>query len=650
MTMLKVYLLGQFNVVRNDEVVEIPSRPAQSLLAYLMLTAGTAHRREKLAGLLWPEASEENARSNLRHALWRLRKAIGSEYFITDKISAAFYADSEYWLDAKLLARQVEEKTSPRELVDTVSVYGGELLPGFYDDWVVLERERFRALYEKKVQMVLDWMIEEERWTEVLEWGERWIAMGYAPEPAYRALMFAYCGLGDTAGMAAAYSRCVKALREDLAVEPSEETKATYERLSKGGKPSAPQWVRAAPDREVDATHAVHALLKQWRAQGKEVLDVASLAIVQANPGGLPFDDEDASLLIRSALHHAIDVSSCLERARTEDVAVLALVEVYESYPKPRVRARIVEALQGLKSETATDALLRVALEDDAAVVRSEAAVSAAKRGRLLVIARELLKEVDSMGGSAAMAALVSVADEVGLPTGIGPYPKLPLGVALAQRRWRANSSQIVKQTGRAALGGALAMAMVADLQLIPGAFINPEIIRQNLEFMELPIWLFSNALLGLIWGGLLGSALGFGLGLADTLWKGRGRFILGGVAGWVHSFFLISLSLFEAFKPEATSSVYIPIYLTYGLLTGVALTLVFPSMGKPVSLRHQIIRSICASGIISLIALPAVYLVYRQSALSALILHLMVAWLFPLGLAWSMSRVWGRTVTESYV
>ena len=66
--MLQVRLLGQFDLRLRGAAVALPSRPAQSLLAYLLLNAGTPHRREKLAGLLWPDASESNARSNLRHA------------------------------------------------------------------------------------------------------------------------------------------------------------------------------------------------------------------------------------------------------------------------------------------------------------------------------------------------------------------------------------------------------------------------------------------------------------------------------------------------------------------------------------------------------------------------------------------------------
>ena len=73
---LKIYLLGQFSLRAGEKPLTLPSRPAQSLLAYLALHAGTTHRRERLSGLLWPEAAESNARAYLRQAIWRIRKAL----------------------------------------------------------------------------------------------------------------------------------------------------------------------------------------------------------------------------------------------------------------------------------------------------------------------------------------------------------------------------------------------------------------------------------------------------------------------------------------------------------------------------------------------------------------------------------------------
>jgi WD40 repeat protein/ABC-type branched-subunit amino acid transport system substrate-binding protein/DNA-binding SARP family transcriptional activator len=239
--MLEIRLLGQFEARRDGAAVLLSSRPAQSLLAYLALSAGTAHRREKLAGLLWPEADEINARSNLRHALWRIRKAIepdqsAAPYLLTDELAVSFNAGADYWLDTAILARDGQ---SLQDQFGALSVYRGELLPGFYDDWVTLERERLDSVFQHRMQRLLDGLVDERRWADVLEWAERWVVLGHAPEPAYRALMLAHAELGDRSGMAAAYQRCREALFNELAVEPSIQTRLLYERLRQDDTSSA---------------------------------------------------------------------------------------------------------------------------------------------------------------------------------------------------------------------------------------------------------------------------------------------------------------------------------------------------------------------------------------------------------------------------
>jgi DNA-binding SARP family transcriptional activator len=79
-------------------------------------------------------------------------------------------------------------------------------------------------------------LVAARRWEETLDWGERWIALGYTPEPAYCALMLAHSGRGDLSQVAAVYRRCIEALARDLGVEPSPQTQALYERLSSGEK------------------------------------------------------------------------------------------------------------------------------------------------------------------------------------------------------------------------------------------------------------------------------------------------------------------------------------------------------------------------------------------------------------------------------
>lgn len=256
--MLEIRLLGQFDVRRGDTPIELPSRPAQSLLAFLVLHPNQEHRRERLAGMLWPDSDEANARSNLRHALWRLRKAIGGEYLEGDKISLAFRPGEDCWVDVYQLEAEIPPEADDSAWAAALEVYRGPLLPGFYEDWVLRERERLHARVEARLQQYLDRLMAAGRWEEVRHWAERWLALGQASEPAFRALMQAHAASGDLAGVAAVYQRCQVALREELGVEPSEQTRRLYERLLQGEGASAmppPLEVEspAPPDREVPA-------------------------------------------------------------------------------------------------------------------------------------------------------------------------------------------------------------------------------------------------------------------------------------------------------------------------------------------------------------------------------------------------------------
>ncbi len=245
--MLEIRLLGQFQVNLDGSAVEINSRPAQLLLAYLALNAGTAQRRERVAGLLWPESAEENARTYLRQALWRVRREIGESYIVADRMKVGFDAKADTWLDAAGLELEPAEGWTADALAEAVSAYEGDLLPGFYDEWAVLERERIRALYERRMDSLLEALLKEERWDEVLHWGEQWLAMGGAPEPAYRALMQAHAAHGNLSAVKAVYKRCVQALDEELGVPPSAETKELYRALVEEEGSERPDKVKDQP-------------------------------------------------------------------------------------------------------------------------------------------------------------------------------------------------------------------------------------------------------------------------------------------------------------------------------------------------------------------------------------------------------------------
>lgn len=237
--MLNICLLGSFEVEYEGRRVNISGRSVQSLFAYIVLNSGTSHRREKLAKILWPDSSETTARENLRHALWRIRKAFPQKmsimYLSTDDFMIAFNDSAQCWFDVAIL-KKAETCKCADDLVANISVYRGELMPGFDDEWVILEREYLNFVFEHNMARLMAMLQTECRWLDVLDWGERWIAFGQRPEPAYRALMLAHTEKGDMSKVGDAYERCVRSLGE-IGLEPSEQTRILYEKIKAGMLP-----------------------------------------------------------------------------------------------------------------------------------------------------------------------------------------------------------------------------------------------------------------------------------------------------------------------------------------------------------------------------------------------------------------------------
>jgi len=321
--MLEARLLGRFEVRLDGAPIDLASRPAQSLFAYLALNPNVPHRRERLAGTLWPDTSDANARNSLRHALWTLRRALGTngKYLLADDLTITLNADSDCRFDCALLDQKPSGDWSADDLIGIVSEYGGDLLPGFYDEWVVLERQRLQVVFEHKMKLLLDRLVEARRWEDVLEWGERWIVLGYTPEPAYRALMIAHAGMSDLSKMAATHRRCVDALKNELGVEPSEQTRTTYERLARGEAP---------PDRiAMPATQPAIAMEDMPPAPGEPPFK-----------GLQYFDEADADLFFGRERLTARLVS------RLRESNFLAVVGASGSGKSSMVRAGLLPALQ----------------------------------------------------------------------------------------------------------------------------------------------------------------------------------------------------------------------------------------------------------------------------------------------------------------
>lgn len=230
-TQFALHLLGAFRLQarHGSETRTIPlsRRKVETLLAHLALFPNSdSHTREKLATLFWGDSSDAQARSSLRTSLAVIRRALGEDALVSERDRVELAPALQLALDVR--AFESACKTSPEHAVE---LYGGELLPQCYDDWVLAERERLRALYVETLLRLTQQMRSQSEYARALEYARRVISVEPGNEVAYQHAMFCEMARGNRAAVVALYEECVRALQQELAVEPSQETRALYETI-----------------------------------------------------------------------------------------------------------------------------------------------------------------------------------------------------------------------------------------------------------------------------------------------------------------------------------------------------------------------------------------------------------------------------------
>ena len=142
---LGVDLLNGFRLTRDEHLVVLP-RGAERLLAYMALTGRRA--RPRVAGTLWADVGAEQALACLRTALWRLGRLCPGGLAAT---AGASISRNDVVVDVRrfrAVARMLIDYQPPTgaDHYAVVDLMKMDLLPGWYDDWVTVERERLRQL------------------------------------------------------------------------------------------------------------------------------------------------------------------------------------------------------------------------------------------------------------------------------------------------------------------------------------------------------------------------------------------------------------------------------------------------------------------------------------------------------------------------
>ncbi len=254
---MHVHLFGNFQVHTSNDA-ELTLRPtAARLFAFLLLHRQMVHPREVVAETFWERSDLDRARRNLNTTLWQLRKAFRQISDQTANLIAAtpeqikLNREAELWLDVALFEEQakkglinVENRSASaviNALDQAVALYQGDLLHGFYDSWVLQERERLRLIYLRCLRRLMTLHQQQGNLDAGIDYARRLLHVEPWREDVHRTLMGLYAENGRRAKAIAQYHACRQALESELAVMPMAETEALYQRLltnSQGDRPA----------------------------------------------------------------------------------------------------------------------------------------------------------------------------------------------------------------------------------------------------------------------------------------------------------------------------------------------------------------------------------------------------------------------------
>ena len=253
---LELFLLGSPRIELDGSIVEVDTRKAIALLAYLAVT-GETHRRDALAALLWPEADQTRARAALRRTLSTLRKATANEGLRIERESMGLDPDSEVWVDVTRLEALLSKSSSHPHAVDddcpvclatlteAAELYRDDFLAGFslrdspsFDDWQFRQTERLRRDLASVLQTLIRHHSTGGRHEQALRHARRWLSLDPLDESAHRELMRLHDWAGDRSAALRQYRECVRILDHELSVTPLEETTQLYQSIREN-RPSA---------------------------------------------------------------------------------------------------------------------------------------------------------------------------------------------------------------------------------------------------------------------------------------------------------------------------------------------------------------------------------------------------------------------------
>lgn len=239
-----VEFLGRTRVFVGDGEVAL-SRQNLSFLAYLVLFRDLDHPREVLIERFWSSHEPSRARSCLGSALSRLRNALrvgGTEWLeVSPRGEPRISPKAPIWFDIVAFEAGTSlalaappgclEPIRATQLAEALKHYRGDLLLGWYDNWVLEERERLRLVCLRGHRRLMEHFVALGDIDNAISSGLAALRLEPLQEMIQQQVIELYLASGQRAAAMRQYDRLVQLLKEELGVVPSKATQALVQRL-----------------------------------------------------------------------------------------------------------------------------------------------------------------------------------------------------------------------------------------------------------------------------------------------------------------------------------------------------------------------------------------------------------------------------------
>lgn len=248
MSSIRLQLFGAFDLrTQDDASIKLSARKSQALLAYLAMPSDKVHARDHLAAMLWSEQSTTAARTNLRQALFSIRKLLAADdaKFLTGD-------GNSLSLDSQLCNSDAEEfeasisQGSMESLQRATSLYGGDFLGRFeidepeFDEWAQFQRQRLREKYVHALRQLLAHHESKNEYPAAIDIATQLLSLDGLQESVQRTLMRSYAALGRRKAAQQQYEQFRVLLMAELGLKPEEQTRQLHHSILSQAQPPMP--------------------------------------------------------------------------------------------------------------------------------------------------------------------------------------------------------------------------------------------------------------------------------------------------------------------------------------------------------------------------------------------------------------------------